>query len=115
MVEDEPATRAVLVEVFRRLGHDPQPAATVAEAQALVDGQALAVLDIDLPDGRGTAVLRQIRSAGWPMRVVIASGTTDEGALDEARRLGADLILRKPIDVAALVAVLNEALETGGS
>ena len=54
-------------------------------------------------------MLKCIRDEGRSIRVAVASGTTDLALIDEARRLQAELVLIKPIDVNVLLAWLNGA------
>jgi DNA-binding NarL/FixJ family response regulator len=70
---------------------------------AALDGQTCAILDLNLPDGLGTVILERIREEERPIRVAIATGTTDLDLLSEAERHGPDLVLRKPVDLNALL------------
>lgn len=103
VVEDDPVTRTALVHVLELLGYEVVPVATVAESIERLDGQHCAVLDLNLPDGLGTTILRRIRTENRPIRVAVVSATTDRAMLDEARDLRAELILRKPINVNELI------------
>lgn len=109
VVEDDPILRRALVVFLARLGFTVHPAGTVAEAVAGLDGQVCAVVDLNLPDGLGTAVLERIHAEGRPIRVAVASGTDDEALWAEAERHRPGLLLRKPYDLNALLAWLNEA------
>jgi CheY-like chemotaxis protein len=109
IVEDHDDTRALLVQLLNMLGYDTVPVATVAEGIERLDGQRFAILDINLPDGLGTSVLQRIRDENRPIRVAITTGTSDFESIDQAHRLSAELILRKPIDVCALIEWMNSA------
>ena len=88
---------------MRLLGYQSVPVATVAEGLERLNGQQIAILDINLPDGLGLHLLRRIRDEQRPIRVVVATASNDSELLDEARQLKAELILRKPIDVGRLM------------
>jgi CheY-like chemotaxis protein len=103
IVEDDAVTRELLVSLLSRLGYDTVPVATVAEGLEKLDGQHRAILDLNLPDGLGTHVLERIRNEGRPIRVLVTSGTTDQALLEETRRLKPELVLRKPVNVNALL------------
>jgi CheY-like chemotaxis protein len=103
IVEDDARTRAALVVLLGQFGYDVVPVATVAEGVARLDGQSRAILDLNLPDGLGTHILARIRNEGRPIRVAVTTGTMDESLVDEARRMDAELILRKPINVKTLI------------
>ena len=46
----------------------------------------------------GEEILRRVRRNGLPSCVVVCSGVGDTKRLDAAKALGADAVLRKPID-----------------
>jgi DNA-binding response OmpR family regulator len=107
IVEDDQIIRNALVLLLSRLGYQVTAAETVAGGLAQLDGQHCAILDLNLPDGLGTAILDRIRAEKRTMRVAIASGTPDDDLWSEARKGGADLLLRKPFDVNLLLAWLE--------
>ena len=111
IVEDEPLTRLALVYLLSQLGYATVPVATIAEGLERLDGQQCAILDLNLPDGLGTHVLQRIRDAGRPIRVAVTTGTSDLELLDDCRRLRAELVLQKPIDVNALLRWLKTDLD----
>ncbi len=68
------------------------------------------LLDMMLPDLDGREVLRRVRDcrpAGLRALIVMTGDVTPE-RLDEVRRLGADVLLGKPIDVGKLIGVLQQ-------
>ena len=94
--------------ILVRLGYCICAVASIAEGVEKLDGQACAVLDLNLPDGLGTHILKRIRDERRPIRVAVVSGTTDTKLFAEALQFGAELVLRKPLDVGALVAWLDK-------
>jgi DNA-binding response OmpR family regulator len=64
------------------------------------------LLDLMLPDGCGTDILRQVRACGLPCQVCIITGAGPE-MLAEAVRAGADLAFTKPVDVEDLISKLD--------
>lgn len=109
ILEDDTLTRDALVRVLRRLGYHTVAVETVAAAMEKLDGPSNAILDLNLPDGNGTTVLKRIRTLGLPVKVAISSGTAETRLLEEAQQNAPDIMLAKPIDVHALV----EWLEAG--
>jgi DNA-binding response OmpR family regulator len=65
------------------------------------------VLDLNLPDGVGTTILQRIRDERRAMKVAVATGADEGELLAEARRLGPDLLLRKPYNVNELLKWLD--------
>ena len=51
--------------------------------------------------------MERIRTEGRPIRVAICTGSTDESLLAKAVEFGAEIVLRKPLDVRALLDWLN--------
>lgn len=99
------ATRAGLA----RAGMACDLAATVAEADAFLRVQAYdaVALDIDLPDGSGTELLRAMRQRGQstPVLMLTAAFSVDDKL--SAFNLGADDYLVKPFDQRELEARLH--------
>lgn len=104
LVEDDATTVFAMKAILKRWGWDVTAVTTVAEAiESLRQSTPLfVVLDLMLPDGRGTTVLRAIRESEWDIRVIVTTGAHDDLVLGEVAALRPDLFLNKPIDVNAL-------------
>jgi CheY-like chemotaxis protein len=102
VVEDDPGSRRALVQLLSIMGYDPCAAATVAEGLARLDGQHALLLDLNLPDGLGTAVLEKVRSEGRPIRVAVVTASFDDRLMADVERLKPDTVLRKPLDIRVL-------------
>ena len=103
LVEDDLNTRQALGTLLRRLGHHVVEASTVAQGIDQLPGQDYAILDLSLPDGVGISVMEQIREHAWPIRVAVATGSSDDALIEHAESLEPELFLRKPIDVLSLL------------
>lgn len=113
-VEDEPLNAALLESIIallpgRRLRVEP----TVADGlAALADTvPALALLDLNLPDGTGFDVLRALRDnpATRHVPVFILSADATEEAAHRALQMGADRYLTKPFDLNAFLTLIETA------
>jgi DNA-binding NtrC family response regulator len=107
IIEDHVPTQWLLRSILTRRGYEVTAAGTLAEGLDLLDGEPppdCIVLDLDLPDGRGEALLLQIRERHLPVRVAVCSGTADDRRWDAVRRLAPEGLFRKPIDVDSLCA-----------
>src|SRR3954451_6149680 len=112
IVEDHDMTRAALLDLFRRIGWDVVAVGTVGEGLASLDPPPdCAVVDLMLPDGEGEAVVRTIKGRGLPTRVAVCTGTDDPARIQGVRALEPAGLIRKPIDVQGLMAVLNAAAD----
>jgi len=110
VVDDDPFTARRLVRLLgsrgvRQVRHAP----TVAQALGLLDPPPdWVILDMNLPDGPGLAVLEAIRKAGLPTRVVVSSATKGTALVADYAAYQPDLILAKPLDLALLPIVRDE-------
>jgi two-component system, OmpR family, KDP operon response regulator KdpE len=107
VVEDDRAARKAISLILSRQGFAVSEVATVAEALAALDRRPdWVLLDIMLPDGDGTAVLRRVVQDGLPSKVCVITGCGPD-KLAEVRALGPQVVLTKPLNVAQLFAVLS--------
>jgi DNA-binding response OmpR family regulator len=106
VVEDDAQIRNGMVALLRIGGHGAVAAASVAEAAAQLDlaTPTHLLLDLNLPDGAGTHILRRIRGHALPTRVALVTGAIDTALLEEARALGVDAVFIKPPDWDRLLA-----------
>lgn len=113
IVDDGPAIRFALTEALRSWGYEPLQAATVAEANELFVAAepAVALLDIDLPDGSGLDVLAHIKSQQPEAVVIMITGNISVPNVLTALRGGARDFIGKPIRLEELRITLQNALE----
>lgn len=108
LVEDDDLSARALTEILRRLGWSVWLARTVRDARHQLQRSFDAViLDLMLPDGDGVAVLRQIRRHNLSTIVAVTTGLTDPDRLQQINSLSQNLVLQKPINLAALLQRLN--------
>jgi DNA-binding response OmpR family regulator len=100
IVEDHEPNRVALSRIFARNGWEAVSVGTTAEGLAALDQQLdCVILDLNLPDGEGEAILRKVRREKLPVRVVaVVTGSTDSIRLGEVARLSPDLTVQKPLD-----------------
>lgn len=113
VVEDEPLLRKQIVAYLEKSRAEAVGAGSLAEARrALADCNFdFALLDVNLPDGLGTALLEQKLFAPHTGVVVITARGSVAGAV-EAIRLGAADYLAKPFDLTELPLVLGRTQRT---
>lgn len=110
IVEDEPLLRKQITAYFERLGADVTSAESLERARKLIQdlGFDFALLDVNLPDGSGTDLLKERAFAANTGVIVMTAEGAVSGAV-EAMRLGALDYLVKPFDLAQLPLVINRA------
>ena len=120
VVEDNPSIRELLLELLDSAGYAASGAASIAEGLALLGRCAfdLLILDLELPDGDGRRVLRQLRRAGSALPVIVCSGEAQMPACADLFDAGADACLAKPFSsdelLARIRALLRRAPERRG-
>jgi len=114
VVDDDPGVVRVLVEILRSYQvkgvTDPRDGMLYCRETA-VD---LILTDQQMPALRGTDFLGHLHRQGSITAGIVMSGDTSEKLIQEARRVGAFAVIRKPFRAATVRAVVKKALETGG-
>lgn len=103
LVEDDATLRRAMTLFLEGNGCSVTSAGSVAEAVAKLDGQAVVLLDLSLPDGTGDAVLTELRRRHSAARVAVltAGATADTLARVYAGR--PDRLFMKPVDIDELL------------
>jgi DNA-binding response OmpR family regulator len=108
LVDDSEPVRLTLTALLEDAGYAVVEAATLEHARALLSatpGVDLVLLDLGLPDGRGTELLPDIRGAQPHARVAVLSGSAGEAVA------GAHAVLEKAAAPAELLARIAQLLE----
>lgn len=101
VVDDSEAVRITLEAIFEDRGFEVIAAESLAEARRkLARGFDAVLLDLHLPDGTGTSLVREVRACCPTSIVIVLSGDTgvDPAGADLAAVKGGD-----PEDLAVLV------------
>ncbi len=110
LVEDEPMLRRRLGAQLEKLGAEIALAEDLRAARKLLaaGGFDFALLDVNLPDGQGTELLKE-RAFSPDTGVVILTAHGGVGGAVEAMRLGALDYLLKPFEAEQLALVIERA------
>lgn len=114
VVDDEPDIRELLEITLGRMGLEAVAAANVAEARAVLDGEAplrLCLTDMRLPDGSGIELIEHIQRhhPRLPVAMITAHGNVDSAI--RALKAGAFDFISKPVTLEKLRNLVNAALE----
>lgn len=115
LVEDDPQIMALHT---RLLAQEPDfelvgAAETLRIARAMAWGLRpdLLLLDVQLPDGRGLDLLRELRAAGLPTDALLITAASDSASVQDALLHGAADYLVKPASPARFAQALGRARE----
>lgn len=114
VVDDEPDIRELLEITLGRMNIQTRCAENLGMARKLLATQHfdLCLTDMRLPDGDGLDLVDYIQESGLPLPVAVI---TAHGSIDiaiKAMKKGAFDFLTKPVDLAALRQLVNNALKT---
>jgi DNA-binding response OmpR family regulator len=112
-IEDDWTVRTVLEHTLASAGHDVDVVPGISGGRKLLaDGTYdLILLDLNLPDGNGLDLLRDIRrDLGTTLPVLVLTGMRQEDAVVRGLELGADDYVTKPFSPPELLARVRRCL-----
>jgi DNA-binding response OmpR family regulator len=114
LVEDNQDTLRYIAVVLRARGHEVTTAGRLSDARRAAEGRDLDLIlsDIELPDGTGLELMRELRGRGVPG--VAMSGYGSEEDVRASRGAGFAEHLAKPVDIAKLEAAIQRVTPAGG-
>jgi len=116
LVEQHEALRDGLAVLLERRGFEVRGCATTAARGEEVIAQRhpdVAVVGVDLPDERGTELVRRLSERPSCPKFVIYTGLNDPDLLEAAYRSGARGLVAKPAGLSVLVDALREVWRGG--
>lgn len=116
LVEHHEALRDGLAVLLERRGFEVRGCATTAAAGEEVIAERhpdVAVVGVDLPDERGTELVRRMSDRPPCPKFVIYTGLSDPDLLEAAYRSGARGLVAKPAGLSVLVDALREVWRGG--
>jgi two-component system copper resistance phosphate regulon response regulator CusR len=115
IVEDERKLNDILQRSLRGEGYTVDGVSTAGEGFESVKNfhYDLIVLDLQLPDGSGTHLLKRIREQGHTMPALVLTARSDLDAKLENFRAGADDYVVKPVAMAELAIRVQALLRRG--
>jgi DNA-binding response OmpR family regulator len=108
VVDDEEGMREWLAEVLQSAGHQVFTARDGLEAKSLAKRQALelVITDISMPNEEGLGTIRFLRKMHPDVKIIALSGVDPE-VLQDAKILGANAALTKPVTMKMLLKCLR--------
>ncbi len=101
IVDDEPIMRESLRDWLKDAGYQVAAAEDGGQALQMIGEQdfKMAILDLRLPDGEGTELLRQLGERKPDLKSIIITAYPSAETIEKATRLGASDYLVKPFDL----------------
>lgn len=116
VAEDNDEMRALIAERLRREGYEvveakDGPALINAIVRGVTDERPqrtpdVIVTDVRMPGCSGLEVLERMRKNDWHTPVILITAFADPELVEEAERLGAAVVLDKPLDLDLLASVV---------
>jgi CheY-like chemotaxis protein len=117
VVDDDPSVLDCYRKLLNRGGYktvtESDPRKVLLEGRDL-EGVDLLLIDYKMPEMDGLTLLAELRRKEFRARCILVSAFLNDGVRQQAKHLGVDHILEKPVDVAALRSLLAELLPTDG-
>jgi CheY-like chemotaxis protein len=99
VVEDDPSTRELIVEMLSLWGYQSVPVGSAEEAEFAMRRRLLdaAVVDVFLPGRSGPSLIARIRAKFPDAMVIGISALGDAATARQCKGVGADLFISKPV------------------
>jgi CheY-like chemotaxis protein len=113
VADDDKVVTTLVSDFLRKKGYNVFVAFDAMQAMMGVRNLPKAViLDVGMPGGTGIDVLKKIKSMNKTSHipVIILTASSDPKLADEARSLGAEDFLTKPVDLGAVNQAVRRAL-----
>jgi CheY-like chemotaxis protein len=115
VADDDRVISQLVCAIVRQAGHTPVPAFDSMQAMMFAIRSPVPdviILDINMPGGTGIEALRKLKASARTLDVpvIVMSGSTEPGVIDQVLQLGAATFVGKPIVPEALMIALRKAL-----
>jgi CheY-like chemotaxis protein len=112
IVDDEAPIRQLLVDYLGEMGYETAEACNGLDALAKLRTFApeLIILDLVMPEQEGIETIHEIRLTHKDLKIIAVSGAFAGQFLRTAELLGANAVLPKPLNLAALSELVKRLL-----
>jgi DNA-binding response OmpR family regulator len=116
IIDDEDLLRETIAQVLGDAGFDTREASDGEQgiAEFRKSPSDLVITDILMPTKEGIETIRELRRISSGVKIIAMSGGGNllkTSYLDVARQLGANVVLKKPFEMRALLDAVNTCLE----
>ncbi len=113
VVDDDKAQCIVALRLLKKLGYNATAVNSGEEAIEYLkeNPRDLLILDMIMPDGiDGTETYQQVLEMYPDQKAIIVSGYAESSRIDEARQLGIDIYIRKPLTLKLIASSIRKTL-----
>lgn len=117
VVDDDPSVLATYRRLLDRAGYQTLTESDpfkVLQERGAGDGVDLVLLDYKMPGMDGLTLLAELRRRECRARCILISAYLNDDVRNQARNLGVDRVLEKPVDIEALRHAIAELLPAFG-
>ena len=100
VVEDDNGARRLMEDILADSGYEPLSAKDGTEALEILDCKHLDLLiaDVMMPEMDGYTLIKELRSAGYTLPILVVTAKVTQEDKKQGLRLGADDYMTKPVD-----------------
>jgi two-component system chemotaxis response regulator CheY len=115
IVDDSSLARRMTRQALEEMGHTVEEATDGAQAleRYFLNRHDLVILDMVMNGMYGLEVLTKMRELNPAVRVIVATADIQQSTQDQVKAAGASAFINKPLNRAALTAVVGKILEGG--
>jgi len=117
LVDDEALVRSLGQAILQKFGYTVLAATNGEEGLELYRREHgridLVILDLIMPEMSGKELLAEILKMNRSAKVVVATGYTADGSIEEIQELGARVVIRKPFRAQELLEAVRGSLDGG--
>ena len=117
VVDDDPSVLDCYKKLLSRAGYrtvtESDPRRVLMNGRDVTDVDLL-LIDYKMPEMDGLTLLAELRRRECRARCILISAFLNDGVRQQAKQLGVDQILEKPVDVGSLRGAMNLLLPTDG-
>jgi PAS domain S-box-containing protein len=116
VIDDDKSVGETLVSILEELGYEPHYVTNGDEAIRLLKEKILSfdivVTDLTLPGGMGGVEIKDhIRQINPDMKIIVASGYSNDPVLSKHKEYGFDGVIRKPFKITTVAEVLHREIQ----
>lgn len=113
VVDDEQTLRAALFRIFSRRNYQVVTTCNLKEAETVITSHSdleLAIVDVKLPDGDGTDLLKTLKQKYGNIPIIVLTGFACIDVAVKATKMGAFHFMTKPFNIEELISIVDKAL-----